>query len=191
MSTLHWVRHGPTHAKAMVGWTDLPADLSDIDCLRRLSALLPDAPVISSTLTRAVATADAIQGNRPAPAPTTRTCAKCISARGKCAPTTRSRPKIPNASAPSGERPGEVRPPGGESWDDLRGPRRCRRRSPVRPRRRCHRRGRISARSRRNTSAQHGLTRPTHFPSGSTTFRCPRSPGPTTYGGVDRINHQA
>ena len=27
--TRFWlVRHGPTHAKTMVGWTDLPADLS-------------------------------------------------------------------------------------------------------------------------------------------------------------------
>jgi len=29
MTTLWLVRHGPTHAKAMIGWTDLPADLSD------------------------------------------------------------------------------------------------------------------------------------------------------------------
>lgn len=61
----HWVRHGPTHAKTLVGWSDLPADLSDHAAIARLSAHLPDAPVISSTLIRATATADALQGTRP------------------------------------------------------------------------------------------------------------------------------
>jgi len=60
MTRLWLVRHGPTHAKAMVGWTDLPADLSDTDALARLSDYLPDAPVVSSDLIRATATADAI-----------------------------------------------------------------------------------------------------------------------------------
>ncbi len=64
MTRFHWVRHGPTHSKKMVGWSDLPADLSDTKALARLAAHLPDAPVISSTLSRAVATADAIQGPR-------------------------------------------------------------------------------------------------------------------------------
>ncbi|MGQ0565678.1 MAG: histidine phosphatase family protein [Gemmobacter sp.] len=60
-----WVRHGPTHAKCMVGWSDLPADLSDHAALARLSAHLPgDAVVVSSDLSRAIATADAIQGRR-------------------------------------------------------------------------------------------------------------------------------
>ncbi|WP_298909896.1 histidine phosphatase family protein [uncultured Aliiroseovarius sp.] len=64
--TWWWVRHGPTHAKNMVGWRDLPADLSDADALARLSAHLPDeATVISSDLIRASATADAIGGERP------------------------------------------------------------------------------------------------------------------------------
>lgn len=54
------VRHGPTHAKAMVGWTDLPADLSDLDAITRLNAHLPHVPVISSDLCRAVTTADAL-----------------------------------------------------------------------------------------------------------------------------------
>lgn len=65
MTRLWLVRHGPTHAKAMIGWTDLPADLSDQAALARLAGLLPDAPVVSSDLRRAVATADAIQGPRP------------------------------------------------------------------------------------------------------------------------------
>lgn len=49
----------------MVGWTDVAADLSDGPALARLRDFLPDAPIISSTLSRAVATADAIQGARP------------------------------------------------------------------------------------------------------------------------------
>ncbi|MDT8327961.1 MAG: histidine phosphatase family protein [Roseovarius sp.] len=65
MSRFYWVRHGPTHAKSMVGWSDLPADLSDIAQIARLSAHLPeDALVISSDLIRARATADAITGAR-------------------------------------------------------------------------------------------------------------------------------
>lgn len=65
MNRFFWVRHGPTHARTMVGWSDLPADLSDTAQLSRLSALLPeDALVISSDLIRASATADAIAGTR-------------------------------------------------------------------------------------------------------------------------------
>ncbi len=65
MSRFFWVRHGPTHARTMVGWSDLPADLSDSAQLARLEAHLPeDALVISSDLIRASATADAIQGAR-------------------------------------------------------------------------------------------------------------------------------
>lgn len=65
MSRFFWVRHGPTHARAMVGWTDLPADLSDTAQLARLSAHLPqDALIISSDLIRAHDTATAIQGGR-------------------------------------------------------------------------------------------------------------------------------
>lgn len=66
MSRLFLVRHGPTHAKSMVGWSDLPADLSDTAALARLAAFLPgDAHVVSSDLSRAVETANAIQGARP------------------------------------------------------------------------------------------------------------------------------
>ncbi len=64
MTRIWWVRHGPTHRREMVGWSDVPADLSDTRALSRLEAFLPDAPVISSDLGRATATADAIQGNR-------------------------------------------------------------------------------------------------------------------------------
>ena len=65
MSRVFWVRHAPTHAKSMVGWSDLSADLSDTARLARLQAHLPaDALVISSDLIRAATTADAIAGAR-------------------------------------------------------------------------------------------------------------------------------
>ena len=65
MTRVFWVRHGPTHAKSMVGWSDLPADLSDTARLGRLAAHLPqEAVVISSDLIRASVTADAITGKR-------------------------------------------------------------------------------------------------------------------------------
>ncbi|WP_289042790.1 histidine phosphatase family protein [uncultured Aliiroseovarius sp.] len=60
-----WVRHGPTHANTMVGWRDLPADLSDRAALAWLSGALPaDAALVSSDLIRAVATADAVEAGR-------------------------------------------------------------------------------------------------------------------------------
>jgi alpha-ribazole phosphatase len=64
MTRLHLVRHGPTHAKTMVGWSDLPADLSDYQAIARLSAQLPKGVMVSSDLSRAVTTADAISAGR-------------------------------------------------------------------------------------------------------------------------------
>lgn len=65
MKRLWWLRHGPTHQRSFCGWTDVPADLSDTAALARLSAFLPNAPVVSSDLLRARQTADAIAQNRP------------------------------------------------------------------------------------------------------------------------------
>ena len=63
MTTWHWVRHGPTHAKSFVGWRDVPADLSDRAQIDRLRNYLPDeAILVSSDLRRASATADALCG---------------------------------------------------------------------------------------------------------------------------------
>lgn len=65
VTRLWWVRHGPTHEKTMVGWRDVPANLSDTAALARLDAHLPrDAVLVSSDLIRAIATADAIGGQR-------------------------------------------------------------------------------------------------------------------------------
>ena len=65
MTRFWWVRHGPTHAVRMIGWTDLPADLSARTTIARLQTALPaHAPVVSSDLLRARQTADAIGGAR-------------------------------------------------------------------------------------------------------------------------------
>lgn len=117
--TRFWlVRHGPTHAKAMIGWTDLAADLSDTAALTRLSAHLPPkAPVISSDLSRAIATADAL-GDRPR-LPHDPALREIHFGQWE----TRTFADI-DAEAPSlirafWETPGDIRPPGGESWNDL------------------------------------------------------------------------
>jgi alpha-ribazole phosphatase len=65
LTNFWWVRHGPTHATVMAGWSDIAADLSDTAALERLSDYLPaTALVISSDLVRCTATADAIAGAR-------------------------------------------------------------------------------------------------------------------------------
>ncbi|WP_407495203.1 histidine phosphatase family protein [Pseudooceanicola sp. MF1-13] len=65
MTTFHMVRHGPTHEKNFVGWRDVPADLSDTAAIERLHNGLPsDALLISSDLSRAIQTADAISAGR-------------------------------------------------------------------------------------------------------------------------------
>ena len=119
MSRVWLVRHGPTHAKAMVGWADLPADLSDHAALARLNAHLPDVPVISSDLSRAVATADALRGRLRLPhdpdwremhfgAWEMRTFAEVEA-------------QSPDHIRAFWETPGDVSPPGGESWNAICG----------------------------------------------------------------------
>ncbi|KMW57975.1 Phosphoglycerate mutase family protein [Candidatus Rhodobacter oscarellae] len=117
MTTFWWVRHGPTHEKAFVGWRDVPADLSDRAQIARLSAHLPqDALVISSDLIRCTATADAIQGAR---------------ARLPDEPELREfnfgdwdgmhfrdvAARFPKLSRAYWEQPGDAAPPNGESWN--------------------------------------------------------------------------
>ena len=118
MSRLFWVRHGPTHARAMVGWSDLPADLGDTAQLRRLAAHLPpDAAVISSDLGRAAATAEAIAGPRPR-LPQDRDLREIHFGAWEL----QHFDAIPEQSHLRAfwDEPGDVRAPGGESWHELR-----------------------------------------------------------------------
>jgi broad specificity phosphatase PhoE len=114
------VRHGPTHAKTMVGWTDLPADLSDVAAITRLSQHLPqDAVIISSDLQRATATADAVS------APENR-LAHDVNLREihfgdwEMCSWADIDAKDPQLIRAFWENPGHVRPPNGESWNQLR-----------------------------------------------------------------------
>lgn len=117
--TRFWlVRHGPTHAKTMIGWTDLPADLTDTAALSRLNAHLPpDAPVISSDLQRAIATADAL-GPRPRLAhdPALR---EIHFGQWETRAFSEIEAEAPDHIRDFWDRPGDIRPPGGESWTDL------------------------------------------------------------------------
>lgn len=117
MSRVFWVRHGPTHAKAMVGWSDLPADLSDTARLARLSAHLPqEAVVISSDLVRAVATADAIAGPRKR-LPND----PCLREIHFGEWELQAFDTIPDQKRLMAfwDQPGEIRAPGGESWHEV------------------------------------------------------------------------
>ncbi len=63
---LYWVRHAPTGNKNLIGWTDVPADLSDsVELSVALNAtrdqLPKDAFIVSSDLSRARATKAALR----------------------------------------------------------------------------------------------------------------------------------
>lgn len=119
MTRLHLVRHGPTHARAMVGWSDLPADLSDTAAIARLTAHLPDAGVvISSDLSRAAATADAIQGARRR-LPHRRDLREINFGDWELRSFREIEAEDPERARAYWETPGDTRPPGGESWHEV------------------------------------------------------------------------
>lgn len=115
MTRLWLVRHAPTHAKAMVGWSDVPADTSDRAALGRLRDTLPEAPVVTSDLTRTRQTAEALAlpGPRLPDEPGLREihfgdwelqAFDAVSAR------------TPDHIRAFWDEPGDIAPPGGESW---------------------------------------------------------------------------
>lgn len=120
MQRLFLVRHGPTHAKGMVGWTDLPADLSDSAALQRLSDWLPPkARIISSDLTRAAATADAIAANRMR-LPHDPALREINFGDWEMRTWSDISAENPERIRAFYETPGAVRAPKGDSWDSLR-----------------------------------------------------------------------
>jgi broad specificity phosphatase PhoE len=118
MTTWHWVRHGPTHAKTFVGWRDVPADLSNDAQIDRLRAYLPsDALLVSSDLLRATATASAIAGpghRQLAPTPSLREFNLGIWDGMHFDDVAQ---RDPDLSRSYWERPGDVMAPLGESWN--------------------------------------------------------------------------
>ena len=118
MTTLWLVRHGPTHAKSMVGWTDLPADLSDTKAIARLRTYLPDAAVVSSDLIRAVATADVLTPVVRLPHDPALREINFGAWDGLTFPQAELRD--PDLLRAYWETPGDVAPPNGESWNAVR-----------------------------------------------------------------------
>jgi alpha-ribazole phosphatase len=119
MTRFFWVRHGPTHRKTMIGWTDVPADLSDTPALERLAGELPaEAAVVSSDLWRAVATADALERGRARI--THRAALREINfGAWEDRLFTDVAQQTPDLARAFLENPGPWRAPGGESWNDL------------------------------------------------------------------------
>lgn len=102
----------------MTGWTDLPADLSDDAALARLSAHLPQgAPAISSDLARAVATADAL-GPRPR-LPHDPALREIHFGQWETRSFAEIEAESPDHIRAFWETPGDIAPPGGESWNAL------------------------------------------------------------------------
>ena len=119
MTTCWWVRHGPTHRRELNGWTEVAADLSDHAMLARLADYLPQGiPIVSSDLGRAVATADAIARGRPRLPhdPGLREIHFGAWEGRLAADIGREDPIL---SRRFWEEPGDIRPPGGESWNEL------------------------------------------------------------------------
>lgn len=118
MTRLWLVRHGPTHAKAMIGWTDLPADLSQTDQISRLRAALPDAPIVSSDLIRCVQTADALTPTMRLPHdPALR---EINFGDWDGLSFAQAEARDPALLRAYWETPGDVAPPAGESWNAVR-----------------------------------------------------------------------
>lgn len=116
---LWWVRHGPTHQKAFTGWRDVPADLSATDKIARLHSYLPkDAALVSSDLMRARDTADAIGAGRSrlADDPDLRELNFGVWDGLRFEAVSQMHPELSRAYW---ETPGDIKPPEGESWNEL------------------------------------------------------------------------
>jgi broad specificity phosphatase PhoE len=113
------VRHAPTGLKTAVGWGDPPARLDDAAALDRLKAALPEAPVVSSDLARARATADRIAGarRRLPDAPALR---ELNFGEWEGLDFDAIARRWPRQSRDFFARPGPTPAPGGESFDQLR-----------------------------------------------------------------------
>ena len=119
MRRLFLIRHGPTHQSVFTGWRDVPADLSDIAAVARMRDWLPDdAPIISSDLKRCVATADAIAGGRRR-LPHDRALREFDFGEWDGLGFDVVGARDPILSRAFWDDPGDVTPPGGESWNQV------------------------------------------------------------------------
>ena len=117
MTRFWWVRHGPTHEKAFVGWRDVPADLSDTARLARLDAHLPKgALIVSSDLIRASATAAALSNGREA-LPADPALREINFGAWDGLHWSEASARDPELTRAFWETPGDIAPPEGESWN--------------------------------------------------------------------------
>ncbi|MEE9387013.1 MAG: histidine phosphatase family protein [Paracoccaceae bacterium] len=114
-----WLRHGPTHEKAFLGWRDVAADLSDRAAIARLNKYLPKGAVlVSSDLIRAVATADVVGQTRER-LPHSDRLREFNFGDWDGLNFEQVAKKDPQASRDFWENPGTLAPPNGESWNDV------------------------------------------------------------------------
>lgn len=119
MKRLWWVRHAPTHAKSMVGWSDIAADLSDSKAFNRLMAALPkNAPIISSDLIRAKDTAGKLSGNRRQLSPNA-DLREIHFGDWEGLTFDEANAQEPLALKAFWDKPGETKAPNGEGWNNL------------------------------------------------------------------------
>lgn len=119
MTRFWWVRHGPTHERAFVGWRDVPADLTDKAALARLDSHLPrDAVLVSSDLSRAVSTADALGPQRER-LPHRTDLREFHFGEWDGMKFDDVADRDPELSRAFWDEPGDIRAPGGESWNDV------------------------------------------------------------------------
>ena len=94
MTNWYWIRHGPTHLKSLVGWSDVDVDLSNINRLKKLDDYLPnDSLIISSDLREFNFGEWELKNSDEIAA------------------------KYPKLSKDYWSRPGDTAPPNGESWN--------------------------------------------------------------------------
>lgn len=117
MTRFFWLRHAPTHERAFTGWRDVPADLSDRPLIGRVARLLPtDALVVSSDLIRARTTADALTGPRTR-LPDDPALREFHFGAWDGRMWHEVAASDPDLSRAYWETPGDIAPPGGESWN--------------------------------------------------------------------------
>jgi broad specificity phosphatase PhoE len=101
-----------------VGWRDVPADLSDKEQIRRLKAQLPQqALMISSDLSRARRTADALMGEGHKRLPHDPHLREINFGIWDGMPFEAASERDPDLSQAFWERPGDILAPLGESWN--------------------------------------------------------------------------
>lgn len=119
VARLWWVRHAPTHQKTICGQRDVPADFSDTAAVARLDTYLPKgATLVSSDLSRAVATADRLGDGRRRLPNETRLREFDFGEWDGMLPTAVAE-RDPEHSRAFWDMPGLVAAPGGECWNDV------------------------------------------------------------------------